>query len=302
METKKLVCFMAVAAEGNLTRAAKSLFMSQSALSGQLKQLEDDLGYPVFIRRARGMDLSPEGENLLPFARRAMRAMEEFEAQAAGLRSEMSHRLTVGLNTDPVFLRMGALSAAMSQAMPETRLSFTVSESRFTARLLRDGEMDVGFRFGTWGEEGINDEFVASVELGIAIPSAMSLNLDMTDWRALAALPWIYIFRGCPFHKALRERMSAFGVEPKGVANTVDENIMRELVGEGVGVATLRMDDAMLLKKSGKAVLWPETLHVPLCLSFPVNQGYSTPLREFREVVRSVWDENRTRQSLKMVG
>lgn len=295
MDIRRLQCFLAVAFEGNLTRASESLFLSQSALSGQIKMMEEELGYPLFIRQARGMALTREGESLLPYARSAIQAMEDFKTRAATMNSSHGTSLTVGLNTDPAFLRMADLSSRTRTDVPGVKLSFIVSQSRYTADALRSGEMHVGFRFGMWGEEGIHDEYIAPVMLNIAIPTAMVDQVEPGDWRGLAALPWIYTFRGCPFHVAVRERMSAFGVEPNPAEQTIDESIMRELVAEGVGVAVLREEDALRLREQGLATLWPETLQVPLCLSYPAGNGYASPLREFRDVVRSVWQSDPVR-------
>lgn len=292
MDIRRLQCFLAVAFEGNLTRASETLFLSQSALSGQIKQMEEELGYPLFERKARGMALTREGEALLPYARSTVQSMEDFKSRASMLLSGPATNLTVGLNTDPAYLRMAELARHMRASVPGMKLSFIVSQSRFTANSLRSGEMDVGFRFGMWGEEGVHDEFVATVRLAIVIPTAMAGDLEMGDWRALGKLPWVYTFQGCPFHVAVRERMSAFGVEPNPVEQTIDENIMRELVAEGAGVAVLREDEARRLERAGQGVLWPEPLKVPLCLSYNAGNGYDSPLREFRDVVRAVWKDD----------
>ncbi|QJB55656.1 LysR family transcriptional regulator [Pseudodesulfovibrio sp. zrk46] len=289
MDIRRLQCFLAVAFEGNLTRAAESLFLSQSALSGQIKMLEEELEFDLFVRKARGMELTPEGEDLLPLARNAVQALEDFKMRAARLHAGPENSLTVGLNSDPSFLRMADLARSMRVTVPNLQLSFIVSQSRTTAEQLRSGEMQVGFRYGMWNEEGIHDEFITSVTLGIAIPVTMADQVRMGDWKGLAALPWVYTFNGCPFHVAVRERMSAYGVEVNPVNQAVDEGIVRELVIEGAGVSVLRIDDVDRLVENGHAVAWPETLQVPLCLSYPAGSGYTSPVREFREVVRSVW-------------
>jgi len=298
MDIRKLECFLAVAFEGNLTRAGESLFLSQSALSGQIKALEESLGYPLFERKPRGMSLTRDGETLLPYARAAIQAMEAFRVRGESLKQAASSRLTVGLNSDPAFLRMADLARLMRATVSGVQLSFIVSQSRYTASSLRSGEIQAGFRYGVWNEEGVHDEIIGTVPLVVTIPKVLSKDLKPDDWRGLASLPWIYTFRGCPFHVALRERMSVFGVEPNPVEQTVDENIMRELVAEGMGVAVLREDEGKRLEAAGQAVLWPERLQVPLCLSFIAGQGALSPLREFRDVVRSVWSDEQMKVGL----
>jgi len=72
VEIRHLRYFIAVAELRNFTRAAESTFVAQSALSQQIKRLEDELGGALFVRGRHGVDLTPIGEVLLPHARRAV--------------------------------------------------------------------------------------------------------------------------------------------------------------------------------------------------------------------------------------
>ncbi len=69
--------FLAVADTGSVTHAAARLFRTQSAVSLQIKRLEDNLGQPLFTRQARGVELTPRGEQLLPYARRVVETLDE---------------------------------------------------------------------------------------------------------------------------------------------------------------------------------------------------------------------------------
>ncbi len=69
--------FLAVADTGSVTHAAARLFRTQSAVSLQIKRLEESLGQPLFLRQARGVELTPRGEQLLPYARRVVETLDE---------------------------------------------------------------------------------------------------------------------------------------------------------------------------------------------------------------------------------
>ncbi len=76
-ELRHLRHFVAVAEELNFTRAAGRLFLAQQALSSSIKQLENELGQPLFVRDTRRVALTPAGETLLPRARRLLAMAEE---------------------------------------------------------------------------------------------------------------------------------------------------------------------------------------------------------------------------------
>ena len=107
MDYTRLRAFVTVAREGNLTRAAERLFLSQPALSLQLKRLQESLGVTLFERMPRGMRLTEAGRTLLPAAERSLNAVAEFRAAAVGLKGMVGGRLRVGTIVDPEFLRLG---------------------------------------------------------------------------------------------------------------------------------------------------------------------------------------------------
>ncbi len=77
MSLAQIEYFVAVAEEGQLTRAALRLHLSQPPLTRQIKSLEEELGAPLFVRTRSGMVLSPAGVTFLRHARRVLTEVEQ---------------------------------------------------------------------------------------------------------------------------------------------------------------------------------------------------------------------------------
>lgn len=97
MELRNLRYFITVAEEGNITRAAEKLCMTQSPLSYQMQLLEEELGTRLLIRSKRGVTLTAEGQLLLRRARELVALEEKAGEEIRSLRKGMSGRLSIGL-------------------------------------------------------------------------------------------------------------------------------------------------------------------------------------------------------------
>lgn len=86
MDIKEMRLFLAIAEEKNLTRAAEKSGYTQSAASHILKNIESELGFPLFFRSQKGLFLTKNGEALLPHIDRIISAARCFEQKAAAIR------------------------------------------------------------------------------------------------------------------------------------------------------------------------------------------------------------------------
>lgn len=292
MELNQLRSFLCVAQEQNLTRAARTLHISQSALSSQIRGLEDSLGIILFERKARGMTLTRNGKTLLLQARQILEAADSLRLTASRLNTTLSGSLTVGLNTDPLFLRMRGLDASMEANQPHISIEFIPSQTLATTSLLRQGVLDAGFRFGVSHDPGITEIWLADVPTSVVIPRRFLKHVDKVSdftWKTLAELPWLWSTCECPFHRLVAERMAEHGVKPRPVADALDEAIVREMVANGKGVTTLRRDMAELLEAEGLAAIWEEPMSVPLCLAYLEKRREDPLIQAFLSEVRRIW-------------
>ncbi|WP_432110110.1 LysR family transcriptional regulator [Streptomyces sp. AA1529] len=138
--------FAAVAEELHFTRAAERLYVSQPALSKQIRMLEKQVGAALFERDRREVRLSPVGAALLPHAQRILAEWEEAQTAVARAVADQAAGLVVGMSTSPG--RGGVLPAIRSRftaARPDARLRLRQVSWHDPSAGLADGTCDVAF-------------------------------------------------------------------------------------------------------------------------------------------------------------
>lgn len=133
LDLTALRSFVAVIDAGGVTRAAGFLNLTQSAVSMQLKRLEEGLGVPLFVRTARRLSPTPEGEQLLAYARR-MLALND-EAMARLTHDAYEGEIRLGVPHDIVYPAIPGILKRLAARYPRVRVNLV---SSFTI-LLREG-------------------------------------------------------------------------------------------------------------------------------------------------------------------
>ncbi|MGW0595715.1 LysR family transcriptional regulator [Streptomyces sp. NPDC002776] len=187
VHVRDLRYFVTVADELHFTRAAERLYVSQPALSKQVRALERQLGVALFHRGPGGVTLTPAGTALLPHARRVLDAWTDGSAALESARAAARGTLVVGMSTSPG--RGGLLPAVRSRftaAHPDTVLRLRqVSWDDPTAGLA-DGEADVAFVWLPLPDAGRYDWVVVAEEPRlVALPERHRLaghaEIDLAD-------------------------------------------------------------------------------------------------------------------------
>src|SRR6476469_5668033 len=127
LDIDQLRTFIAIAETGSFTRAADVVFKTQSAVSMQMKRLEERIGKAIFERDGRASKLTEDGDRLLDYARRIIKL--NVEALAAFDDAELAGRVRLGLPDDYADRYLPEIMARFSRAYPRVELTVTCEPS-----------------------------------------------------------------------------------------------------------------------------------------------------------------------------
>jgi len=238
--------FVAAARLGNLSRAAESMNLSVSALSHQMRGLEERLGQRLLERKPRGVSLTADGQRLLeriaPHLDAIGQALQPFAARRGDV---LTISATPSMSSAWLVPRLGGFLAAHPQV--EINLRSTESVTDFT----RDEQVDVALRIGRGEWPGVAAEHLFDEWLVPMASPALVARMGGDDAPPLSQWPLL----GDPDGQWNRW-FAQFGGEPPAryVAFFDDSESHHRAALDGVGVAMGRLTRTRLLLESGQLV------------------------------------------------
>ena len=141
LDLDQLRTFVAIAETGSFTRAADRVAKTQSAVSMQMRRLEERIGKPIFARDGRQSRLSEDGERLLAYARRLLRLNEE--TLAAFDDDELTGRVRLGTPDDYADRFLPEILARFARSNPRAEVTVVCAATPMLLDALNGGELDV---------------------------------------------------------------------------------------------------------------------------------------------------------------
>jgi DNA-binding transcriptional LysR family regulator len=242
MDFRQFRTFVIAAQELHFARAAEQLGIAQPAVTQQIKALETALGYRLFHRVHRGVELTEAGQVFLDYARQALQSAEM--AVVAGRRASRGElgTLCIGYAHSAMLEpELPALLKHFSQAWPEVGLqlhAFTVQE-QLTA--LADERIDVAFLRAPLGPvpPGISVTRFSSTVLDAVLPGGHRLAAqDRVEIRALAGERLVLVNdpEGIGLGQHALQLCAEAGLEPAALLRAPDAVTVVALVSAGLGV------------------------------------------------------------------
>ena len=292
MDLTHLRAFAAVAKIGHLTRAAETLHLSQPALSGQIKALEENLGVSLFQRSSSGMALTPSGRTLLEQAEGVLSAVAHLGHTAQGLRGQPTGRLMLGTVLDPRFLRVGELLARALEKYSQIELELRQVVSHDALAGVRNGTLDASFYFGP--PPGSDLAYIALREMTyrVTCPAAWGKGIADAPWSEIASHPWILAPEGSTHAQLVHELFHGRAELPPRTIESDNESVITNLVESGVGASLVRDEIALASARAGRSVIWPGAqVTTRLWLMWAADRDADPLIVAVRDVLGDIWSD-----------
>lgn len=170
LENFRLKVFRAVAEHFNFRKAAEHLFLTQPAITLQIKALENDVGVRLFDRTGNRVALTPQGSALLRYARKMAALASKAERELGTEDGSFSGGLSLGVSTTIAQYVLPRLIGAFLQEHPRVQLSLHSGNTEQVVQLLLNGAVSIGLIEGPARDRGIHTAPFMQDELILILP------------------------------------------------------------------------------------------------------------------------------------
>jgi DNA-binding transcriptional LysR family regulator len=243
MADRRLQVFYTVAKQLSFTKAAEQLFMTQPAVTFQVKQLEEHFNTRLFERSHGRIALTPAGRLVLDYAERVLALTEEMDTRVGDLTGAVAGALMLGASTTIAEYILPKILGEFKAAHPEVRAHMTVANSETIVNRVADHTLDVGLIESPGYLESLQIEVCCDDELVvICAPQHVFAGRAKVAARDLAAVPFVRREAGSGTREFTDNYLRECGLAPDDM-NVIMElgspEAMKAVVETGIAVAVV---------------------------------------------------------------
>ncbi|MBC7929190.1 MAG: LysR family transcriptional regulator [Rubrivivax sp.] len=258
MEIRQLKAFLAIAEARTFTAAAQRTNYTQAALSMQIKQLEKEVGVPLFIRMPRRVVMTEAGERLHERAHHILREHDAALAELAELAGAERGRLRVGSSSGMVSAdALPAILKRLRKTHQHAEVSVTSGTSEALVKRILAGEIDMAFVSLPVQARNIKTEVLSQDQLvAIASPRHKLSKQRVVSAFALAEEKLILGERGGNTRRLIDEFFAEAGLKPTVAMELNRQAAIKNMVAADMGVGIVPFSTARDDVERGRLVRW----------------------------------------------
>ena len=291
MDINQLRSFITVAHTQNLTQAAEKLFLSQPAVSAQIKALEADVGTPLFTRTNSGMTLTRAGEVLLPEAEELLQHKHRLEVFAQTLSEDYIHHARLGLIHPIRADKVSRLTRSIVRREPGVQLHIQYGMSGEILSRILAKRLHGGFFLGPLNQRTLQSVLLEHIAYSLICHTDDESRLRSGLPRSLNDFTWIEMSGVSGSHKNLQQFWHRHKLTPKKQIICDYPQAIIGLAADGIGLAMVPKHSAQAAQAQGSPIALIDEFEQQLPMSFVYldEYGQDPALMLLRDAVQEVW-------------
>ena len=254
MDLRQLRTILAIAETGSLTKAAELLHVVQPALSRQLKQLEEELGAPLFERNRLGMVLTVPGRHFVDQVRVSLKGLNQAKADIGAAAANLMGSVAVGMLPGLAAALAGPLVASLRRQYPDLKVRIATGFSDFLQDGLEDGKLDICLMGDYLQSEMLLTSPVFREPIYVVGLPGCGLSQSQPVTLAEVAKRPMVVPEAQSLRNAIDRACTIIGVNLNLVAESDSTAVILDLVERGVGYTILPVMPITPMLKAGRIV------------------------------------------------
>ncbi len=291
MNPVHLQTFLAVQKHLNYTRAAEALFLSQPAVSRQIRQLEENLGLRLFEQIGKSLNLTDAGRTLAEEAGKLLGNMERVAEIVSSHRSDERGRLRVGASTTPGLYLLPSVLGRFHATYPDVELHYVIENSLCIEQKILRNELDFGFLGAHPSHNELVEEKLLDDEIVCFSNATHSLaKRRRIDVASLARETWIIREKGSATRQLFESWLAKTGTTLGSTIELHGPEAVKALVAAGVGISFMSIHGLKQEIRNRQFKKLPVTglrLERPIFLVRHADKHTSPVMETFLTLVRS---------------
>ena len=242
MDFRRLRYALSVYRERSFTKAARRLNISQSAVSEQVRLLEEEIGFELFRRTSGGVESTERGRTFLYESERVMGDLLSLSDTARRLRGELSDTLTIGMGSGMAQIFIPRLFADLKSDLPGVRLDIVTAPTKSIFNALHEERMDAGIAIEPGPDRlpaGLIFERLVDVEMVLIThpKHPLARSRQPVDIGRLLAEPFIMSELTVGYGQVVFSLFTDLGIRPNILAVVDNIETIKIIVQSGGGIA-----------------------------------------------------------------
>lgn len=270
-----LTTFVTVISEGSMTAAADKLYLTQPAVSQQIRNLEEDLGVELLVRGVRQIKATPQGEVLYEYAKKIINLTQQAEIAIKSIGNQMKGQLRIGtLNSLGLHL-MSPIVGRLMRHNPDLSLKIDYAQGDELIKSFKRGQYDVLIlpdvktEFGS-ELENCEQKFLVKEEMwlvGSSKEEKMPQQISFKDIGAFSLVNFVEEFPG--FSNTVNSKLQGQGLKVTSIFESANVGTLKRVIEAGLGWGFLPAHSIKKQVRSGRLNrVYVKDLHYEIDLMF----------------------------------